>query len=246
MRNETFRLLVERVIPETDRVRTLRLRPARGEVPFRFLPGQHLGVTPLSGGAGEGPADPPETWRHFSLSSAPDERAFVEITVLRQGTASAALHRLSPGDTVEVTRPTGRFTLQDPADHGPVFLGAGIGVAPLLSMVRTCVDRNLGTAITVLLGFSSAGEAIGLSRFRAWAAATPRMVLRVHFSEPDPGGPGRPTPGGLADPDLLREAVALPRRRTCYLCLPAGLRDAVRAELLNLGVPADRVLAETW
>ena len=244
MQEEIFPLTVERIIPETPRVKTLRLRPEQGNLPFRFLPGQHMGVSPRSTDSNR-PKNPSD-WRHFSLSSSAENKAYAEITVLSQGTASSSLHRLSPGDGVEVTRPTGRFTLEDPTDHGPVFFGAGIGAAPIRSMVRTCLDRGLGEAITVLLAFSSVEEAIFLDAFKAWAAETPRMDLRVHLSGPAPSGKRAPARAGLHDPALLRECIARPGERTCYLCLPAGLRDDVHTALVTVGVSTEQIRAERW
>ena len=244
VQEETFPLHVERIFPETPRVKTFRLRPELGELPFRFLPGQHMGVSPCLSGSEK--RETPAKWRHFSLSSSPENRGFAEISVLNQGTASAALHHLSPGDGVEVTRPTGRFTFEDPADHGPVFFGAGIGVAPLRSMVRYCLDRDLGEAITVFLCFPSVEEGLFLKQFRAWAEETPRMDLRIHLSGSGPAGEQPPYRGGLQDPDVLREGIARPGYRTCYLCLPPGLREGVHTALVTMGVPAEQIHAEIW
>ena len=78
-----------------------------------------------------------------------------------------------------MTRPLGTFTLDEPLDHGPVFFGAGIGVAPIRSMLRTCLDRDLGEEITLFLRFSSPGEALYLETFRAWSRQKKRRENQV-------------------------------------------------------------------
>ncbi len=244
MQEETFPLLVERVVPETERVKTLRLHPERGELPFRFLAGQHMGVRPRLIASRNDLV--PEPWRHFSLSSSTENRTFAEITVLDQGKASHALHRLSPGDVVEVTRPMGTFTLEESVGHGPVFFGAGIGAAPIRSMLRTCLDRGMGKEITLFLRFSSPEEALFLELFQAWSRQSPRFRFWVHYSRTPPGGEGPPGTDPFLDPDWFRERIQQPAERICYLCLPPGLRDTVQTTLPRAGVPRERIRTETW
>ena len=136
-----------------------------------------MGVCPCPAPPSEDLA--PETWCHFSLASSAENRAFAEISVLDQGRASHAMHALRPGDAVEVTRPVGSFTLEEPVGHGPVFFGAGIGAAPIRSMLRTCLDRELGEEITLFLRFSSPGEALYLETFQDWARQSPRFRFWV-------------------------------------------------------------------
>ena len=76
MTEETFRFQVDRIIPESPRVKSFRLRPEGSGLPFHFSPGQHLGVRPAPPGV---PDTEHEKWRHSSLSSSPSED-FLEIT----------------------------------------------------------------------------------------------------------------------------------------------------------------------
>jgi len=245
VQEETFPLRVERVIWETERVKTLRLQPNRGELPFRFLAGQHMGVRPCPvAGRPQGLA--PGPWKHFSLSSSAENRRFAEITVLEQGKTSRSLHNLSPGDGVEVTRPVGGFTLEENTGFGPVFFGAGIGTSPIRSMIRTCLDRGQGDAVTGFLRFSSPAEALFLEEFETWSLQSPRFRFWVHFSRIGPAGEGPPDPDPLLDTAWFQERIQRPEERTCYLCLPAGLREAVRPVLLRTGVSAERIRAEAW
>ena len=114
MTQETFRFQIDRITPESPRVKTFRLRPEGSGLPFIFSPGQHLGVRPVKPGV----PDPEHgKWRHFSLSSSPSEDC-LEITVLNQGTVSDRMHSLAPGDWVETTRPVGAFVFEEAVGLG--------------------------------------------------------------------------------------------------------------------------------
>jgi ferredoxin-NADP reductase len=241
---EIYSLRVDRIVPETPRVITLLLRPETGDLPFRFSPGQHLGVRPRPSRFPED--EVPERWTHFSLSGSPENQKMAEITVRNQGKTSEAIHRLLPGDEVEVTRPEGSFILEEPVGHGPVFFGAGIGAAPLRSMVRACLDRNLGKAITCFLWYSTREDALFLDEFRTASDRFPRFRFWVHFSDASPARGQKCHRDPFYDPAWLRERIEKPDERTCYLCLPPGLRENVLSVLAAAGIPRERVRMEIW
>ena len=242
MTEETFRFQVDRIISESPRVKTFRLRPEGSEMPFRFLPGQHMGVRPIQPGA-SGPES--EEWRHFSLSSSPLEE-FVEITVLRQGTVSDRMHSLTTGDWVEVTRPVGNFILEEAVGHGPVFFAGGIGIAPIRSMIRFCLDKGLGKAMDLFASFPTAEQAIYREEIKAWADRAPRLSVWLTYTastgKPDAQSP-EPHPWDRA---FLEERIERPLERVYYLCAPRGLMDRVETHLSAIGVAEDRVRRERW
>ena len=232
-KENVFVLRVDRVTRETHRVITLRLRAESGDLPFRFQAGQHLGVRPRMAS--------PEPWRHYSFSSSPELRDHMEITVLNQGRSSDALHGLVPGDRVETTRPAGSFVLDRSDDGGPVFFAAGIGAAPVRSMIRGTLDRGGDVPVTAFLLFSSPREALYLDQLQAWAGEKPRFTFWVGYSLADPSGKKQ-----FLDPVFLAEQAGSIGERTCYLCLPHGLRGDLKTALKTVGVPEDRVRAESW
>jgi len=239
-----FALLVENVTPETPRVKTLRLRPEGDTLPFTFFPGQHLGVRPCTDPVTR--VDNNERWKHFSLSSSAENKKSIEITVLNQGKASDTLHQLSPGDRVEVTQPVGGFILEEPVGYGPVFFAAGIGAAPVRSMIRTCLDRGLGTAVTAFFLFSSPEEALYVEQFGDWSEEDQRFFFWVGYSQTQSEGTMQSGKDCLLNPGFLEEHTARLQQRTCYLCLPPGIREEVEAVLSATGVPPVQIRKEIW
>jgi ferredoxin-NADP reductase len=203
-----------------------------------------MGVRPSDPSGTAGGND--QRWRHFSLSSSPSEPDSLEITVLRQGTASDRIHSLAEGDWVEVTRPEGRFLLDDRVGYGPVFFGGGIGMAPIRSMVRYCLDQRLGKAITLLASFSSPEEALYEDELKKWGDQTPGISAWVTYTGVQAGQDGQNGTSHPWDRAYLEERIEKPLKRVYYLCAPPGLMDTLENHLASMGIPPERLRRERW
>jgi dihydroorotate dehydrogenase electron transfer subunit len=134
---------VVRVIPESERVKTLildlRLPAQPGQFVMVWLPGYEE--------------------KPFSLAEADP----VGLTVARVGPFSAALHHLEPGDPVWIRGPLGRgFTLEG---RRILLVGGGYGVAPLAFLAREALAR--GMEVTALTAARTAADVLYRERFRA-------------------------------------------------------------------------------
>ncbi len=128
---------IGRIVKESATIRSFHLEPADGLGLLPHAAGQHLPirVTP------EGSDDP--LVRTYTLSTAPSDGVY-RISVKREGLVSRHLHdRLKEGDLIEVLRPAGLFTIDMSQARPAVLLAAGIGVTPLLSMLRHVVYEGL-------------------------------------------------------------------------------------------------------
>jgi ferredoxin-NADP reductase len=242
MTQETFRFQIDRITPESPRVKTFRLRPEGSGLPFIFSPGQHLGVRPVKPGV---PDPEHQKWRHFSLSSSPSEDC-LEITVLNQGTVSDRMHSLAPGDWVEATRPVGAFVFEEAVGHGPVFFAGGIGIAPIRSMVHLCLEQELGEAVSLFASFPTREQAIYRNEIKAWADQTPRFSCWITYTGTEARRDAQASEPHPWDRPFLEGRIKRPLERVYYLCAPRGLMDIVESHLAAMGVPEARVRRERW
>jgi ferredoxin-NADP reductase len=128
---------VARVVEESSAVRSLYLAPADGVALIPPLAGQHLPVRMTLD-------DAQVLSRSYTLSMAPSDGQY-RISVKKEGRASHHLHTLREGDLLEVRAPAGGFTV-DAAERRPaVLLAAGIGITPLLAMLRHLVHEGRRT-----------------------------------------------------------------------------------------------------
>jgi ferredoxin-NADP reductase/predicted pyridoxine 5'-phosphate oxidase superfamily flavin-nucleotide-binding protein len=124
---------VVRLAQESKDILSLVIQPV-DEAAVTFLPGQHVPVR-LHTGADE------LLIRTYSVSSAPSD-GYIRISIKAQGPASRYLHeRLQVGDILEVRSPLGSFTLKSDTARPVVLIGAGVGITPLISMVRELVQQ---------------------------------------------------------------------------------------------------------
>ncbi|WP_336356579.1 pyridoxamine 5'-phosphate oxidase family protein [Pseudomonas granadensis] len=135
--NQWRPLRVAKIEAESRHIRSIYLEPVDGAGLPVFLAGQHL---PL-----RFTLDGEVHIRTYSLSSAPSD-GFYRISVKREGLISSHLHQqIRVGDVLEARAPQGHFTVAPLARRPLVLLAAGVGITPLLSMLREVVYQGLRT-----------------------------------------------------------------------------------------------------
>jgi ferredoxin-NADP reductase len=139
-----LRARVEEVVPQGDDAATLVLRPGWGWT-FDHQPGQYIGIGVQIGGRWH--------WRSYSLTTPATGNAdTLEITVkaMPEGFLSDHLVRgVAPGTVVRLAAPQGDFVLPDPPPAEILFLAAGSGITPILSMLRTLDRRDAAGQLTM-------------------------------------------------------------------------------------------------
>ena len=123
----TFTVTVAAVKDEADGIRSFDLvLPDGGSLPA-FSPGAHVDVSPPGGPV-----------RQYSLAGDPADLSKYRLGVLLEPASrggSAAMHKVQAGDRLAISPPRNNFPLSDAAKRH-VLLAGGIGVTPLLAMVR--------------------------------------------------------------------------------------------------------------
>lgn len=214
--------VVTGVTRHSDAVATIRFQPGHGWRPPRA--GQWLRVGVEIGGV--------RHWRPFSLSSAEGEEP--SITVGAVGLVSGALvGHTRVGDRLYLDQPQGEFVLPPSADR-LLFIGAGTGLTPLRSLLRTLLARDPAADVTLLQLARTRGDALFADELDALAAAHPRFRLVRRLS----GEEGRLD---LAAPGALDAVVPDWRSRAAFVCGPEGLvADAERAWAGASGLTVER------
>ncbi|HRD86552.1 MAG TPA: FAD-binding oxidoreductase, partial [Rubrivivax sp.] len=103
-----------------------------------------------------------ELRRSYSICATPAEGLRVGVRRVEGGRFSSWLHReLAAGDTLEVMEPQGRFGSALATSAGPRHLlcvAGGSGITPILSIVKTVLDGEPGSRITLLYGNRNAAS----------------------------------------------------------------------------------------
>ena len=224
--------MIEKITEENtgDRaIKTFRLKFLDDEIKynFKFLPGQCVMVSHF--GYGE---------CFFAISSSPTKKDFVEVSVMKLGKVTSALHECETGDLLGVRGPYGNyFDVQDWRGKNLIFIGGGIGQAPLRSLINYVVDnRKDYRNLDVLYGARSIGDLCFKSEF---AELEKRKDIGVHLSI-DKQEKGWKNFVGFVPDNLLRVKPS-PKDTIAITCGPPIMIKFVIQNLLKLGFAEDQI-----
>ena len=230
--------VIERVLPQTERVRSYFLQAA---LP-RHVAGQHVDIRLTA-------PDGYQAQRSYSLASAPGSDT-VELAIERldDGEVSPYFHEVArAGDVIEIRGPIGGHFVWRGGDGGPLLLvGGGSGIVPLVAMARERAATAPGTP--ALLVYSA----------RTWEEIVFRdELLRAHRQDPafdvvitTTRGPRRRDGDHerRLDRALLHDVLArwghVPRH--AFVCGANGFVETVTRELVREGLAPALVRAERY
>jgi len=221
------------VLDESPSVRTFRLSRPPG---FAFEAGQFLTVRAQVDGT-------PHV-RCYSISSAPESTGYIEISVKRQGLVSGVLHAtLRPGSQLQVKPPAGRFTYPAGDDRPIVLVAGGVGITPVISVLRHGVVADPGRPITLFYSARGRRELAFLDELEWLSGRHPHVRIVATVTEPGGGWQGR---AGRIDAALIADHVTDLGQSVFLMCGPLEMIDAVRSGLLGMGVPEAQVRSEVF
>ena len=213
-----------RVVDETHDVKSFDFRVGDGS-PVRFEPGQFMTVSANVQGQ--------SVERCYTISSPPTRPYLVSITVKRVpgGIMSNWLHEnMKPGSELRAYGPSGSFTPTAASAGKSLYLSAGSGVTPLMSMTRASIDLGLDRDIVFVHSARTPADIVFRKELQRLAELSPR--LRTFFVCESAGDDDSwPEPTGRLSLPLLAGWVPDYAEREVFTCGPAGYMSAVRALL---------------
>jgi ferredoxin-NADP reductase len=221
------------IFEETPDIRTFRLRRPAG---FEFRPGQHL-IVRL--GAPDG-----KLVRCYTISSAPEARGYLEISVRNQGAVSSALHStLRVGSLLSIRGPAGRFIYPENDARPLVLVAGGVGITPLICMIRHGVAAEPTRPMALFLSVRNEEDVPFREELRLLARRHPNLRVVVALTR-GPAGPGFHS--GRIDAPLLQTVLGDLGRPVYYVCGPTAMISELRQTLGRLGVPEAQVRSEAF
>ncbi|MDD0972490.1 pyridoxamine 5'-phosphate oxidase family protein [Pseudomonas fontis] len=239
-------LQVVNIVKESESIRSFYLQASEGMSLPGFAAGQHLPVRFVLDGQASAAI------RTYSVSSAPADE-LLRISVKRDGVVSAHLHdRVKVGDLIEARAPQGQFTVVADERRPLVLIAAGVGITPLLAMLREVIYQgkriNRMRATWLFQSARTLGELAfseELDKLVALAGDKVRVVRLL--SQPEPGvrvGEGFDWQGRM-DVERLKSVLPLDDY-DYYLCGPGSFTQALYDGLRGLRIQDDRIHAETF
>jgi len=232
--------IVTQVKPERGNAWTIAVRPD-GHAGMTFEPGQFAWLTLRS--------SPFADREHpFSFSSSAADTGELAFTIKERGDFTRRVGQVRPGERAYLDGPHGAFTT-DRHNHavGFVFIAGGVGITPLMSMLRTLADREDRRPLTLIYANRDWEGVIFREELEALEASG-RLALRVVYvlEQPPEAWSGE---RGFVTAEILRRHLPPGAQRNQYeifICGPQPMMDAVERALVGLGVAVGDIHTERF
>jgi predicted ferric reductase len=224
---------VAEVRRERDRVWTLVLE-AVGHEGLQFQPGQSVWLT-----LGRSPFSPRQ--HPFSIASSAASPQRLELTFKELGDFTRTIGQIPVGTRAYLAGPYGAFAL-DLRDPRPlVCIAGGIGITPMMSILRTLRARGDRRPVLLVYASGALDKIVFAQELDDLARAMDLRVVHV-LESPPPGWTGE---GGLIGRELLdRHLTDRYEGAEVFVCGPEPMMNVVERALRDRGVPGERVHAE--
>jgi len=227
------KLKVAEVRDETSGIKSFYFEAADGEPLPAFEPGQFLPIRLHV------PGHAAPLIRTYTLSDAHDGRHY-RITVKREGVASTWLHdSVEAGAVIGAKAPSGAFVLDRTNARPVVFVSAGIGITPMIAMLKSVLANTSDGArpehVFFIHGARQAIDRPFADELHAAAKAFPNLSVHLRDS----------STGGRVDIAYLKSVLPF-GDYNFYLCGPASFMQDLYTGLRALNVADDRIRFEAF
>ncbi len=230
-------LKIVKVIQETPDTKTLRIELKQ---PMDFIPGQFVM-------AGLNVGDPKTALvkRAYSIASSPMEKGFIDITFnfYPEGKFSPHLYALKENDLVYIEGPYGKFNLKEDTSSYHIFLAAGTGIAPLMSMIRCMDGRNSGPRKALIYSVKKPENIIYREELLEMHK---KKTLDLNITITRAEGTGWNGLTGRIDSDKISEFAGVFEEAVFYICGPPEMVEGTVKILEELGIPKEKINREQW
>jgi predicted ferric reductase len=232
MRRRPWRIVEVR--PQRNDSSTMIIEP-EGHEGLDFRAGQFLWIT-----VGDSPYSMQQ--HPFSIASCPSDRC-IELTVKELGDFTESVKHVEAGTRVWLEGPYGCFHRSPGRAKGAVLIAGGVGITPVMSMLRDARHRHDPSPLILFDGNTSREEVMFREEIGEMTEHLNLKVVHV-LSEPSDGWDGET---GYIDEAVLDRH--LPKDREAYeyfICGPGPLLDLVEPILRKKKVPTTAIHTERF
>lgn len=231
-------LRLARIFEESHDVKTFRFTALDGgPLPFSHVAGQYLNLALTIDGK--------RVNRSYTIASPPTRNAYCEISVKRtpNGYASHHLHDAwREGQRIQVSAAAGKFVFAgQPTDpRRVVLIAGGIGITPMMAVVRSLTDQAWPGDIYLLFSVRAVRDYVFREELQYLQSRFSGLHARVLVSA-DPDTPWEGLRGHITR-DVIASFVPNLTSGPILLCGPPPMMTALRETLVGMGIPN----ADVW
>ncbi|MEL6717734.1 MAG: 2Fe-2S iron-sulfur cluster-binding protein [Bacteroidota bacterium] len=256
--NQFYTLPVKSVVKETPEAVTVSFEiPEEHKQSFSYQPGQYLTLKFKLKGL--------EVRRAYSMCSSPIENELaVTVKQVDGGLVSTHINQnLKAGDMVESMLPEGRFLVESNPETNKTYylIGAGSGITPLLSIIKTVLEKEPKSSIFLLYGNRNEDSIIFKQQLKQLEERYSGQLIVEHILSQPKKEKGKGLSGifskgktnwqgkvGRIGASTINEFLTKNPKRSqqaeYYLCGPGGMIETAKRTLENKGIAKENIHVE--
>lgn len=211
-----------------------------GGIDYTFKAGQNADFTLIN---------PPQTdeegnTRTFSLVSSPGEKQISIATRMRDTAFKNSLKDIPIGTKVKVTEAMGNFTLHKDANKPAVFLIGGIGITPIISMIRDASNKQLSHEMYLFYSNRDAGSITFRQELEELASQNHRFHLILTVTDEIPAAWHAET--GRINDEMIQKYIKNITEPIFYSSGPPAMVKAMIELMEKMDIPEEHIRTEDF
>lgn len=232
------KFIIKEIIQESESMWTLKMYPVKGKV-MDYKPGQFGFIRIIDNGI--------SSEEHpFSISSQPLNKEYISITIKNLGDWTANIKNVKSGNTALLDAPYGRFSpMLYNYEGGIVLIVGGVGITPILSILRYFYEFKKDQKITLFWGINSISEIICSDEFDLFSKEMKNFsLIPVVAKDKDFAGEK-----GFINQEKLERLIKSEdglEHLQYFICGPAIMQMTVLKSLKSMGINNSKLHYESF
>ena len=212
------------------------VKPDNGQM-LKYIPGQFAFITPVS-------ENLPKEEHPFTISSSPSRPDALQFVIRSRGDWTCNIHRLKAGEPVFIDGPYGRFSHRVcPGNDPMIMIAGGIGITPMLSMLRYMADRDDQRQILLIWSNKAKEYIVFPEEFKHLECVLRGLKINHVITR---GRSGSHEKGRLDKTKLERLLEGFSRKSIVFICGPVKMMKGISRNLKKIGFSSARIYKEEF
>ena len=233
-------LILTQIRDESHKVKSFRLAPNdRDRLPFQFSAGQFINLTLDNNSA--------PLQRSYTIASSPNQLDWIEISVKKEpsGKGSGYLHdSANVGDVFRVNGPHGKFFFDADLTRRLILIAGGVGITPIMSMIRFIRDVNWQGEVRVLLSAKTESDLLFNDELRKIRQLHKNISIEQTLTRNRNSNWTGHT--GRIDSETIRKMELDQDGTHVFICGPNAMADEISSMVLETGIDARNLHRESF
>lgn len=154
------------------------------------------------------------------------------------------MHELQTGEFLRVKGPYGNFVFDESAKENPVFIAGGVGIVPIMSMIRYIIDKRLSYQITLIYSCKTIKNILFYENLKKIESENDNIKCIFTLTQPDESKWNGYT--DRINEEMITANIKNILDNAYYICGPQEMMLMVSYILQKLGVKSSKIKTELW